>query len=92
MHVHLGRGALPADQGATAATVMLPPEYPELLVTQDTVGRLLVGHPLGLWGLVNLSGVKLNTGMVLASICLVTALIDNDITQVFHRVDSYDFV
>ena len=80
MHVHLGRGALAADQGATAATVMLPPEYPELLVTQDTVSCLLVRHPLGLWGLVNLSGVKLNTGMVLAGICLVCALIDNDIT------------
>ena len=92
MHVHLGRGALAADQGATTATVMLPAEDPELLVTQDTVSRLLVRHTLGLWGLVNLSGVKLNTGMVLAGICLVTALIDNDISQVFHGVDSDDFI
>lgn len=98
MHVQFGRWAFPTDQGATAATVMLSSKYAKFLLTQDTMGGLFVGHPLGLRILVYGWGVELETvrDIFLASICIVSySGINNNIAQILHGmrvVYFYDFI
>lgn len=77
---------------------MLSSEYAEFLLTQDTMGGLFVGHPLGLRVLVYGLGVELETVryIFLASICNVNYTgINNNIAQILHGMRGvyfYDFI
>lgn len=102
MHIHLDRRALATDQGAAATTMVLPPEYSELLVTQDACIGLFIGDPFCLqviffWWSVGSCTIRIILGYnrEVLSHLRCSLLFYYDISQIFHRVrtrKSYNFV